>query len=163
MKTAETGKSKRKTIIVIGVAVALGCVLYGYLFYRKAAEMGTMRMEGCMKGHLSTVRYALKDYYDRTGRFPDNLEVLAAAGATNYLQLRGRDGVFEIPTAWPGTADGLPARPPHKYSNEVVYYPRLEYHDTGKWAYVTAGPDKGSFFMDCTHTDTKGTTHWTQF
>lgn len=125
----------------------------GYFLFQFAAETGTKRVEGAMKGKLSAVRGAIYAYNKKNGRFPDTLDGLTANA--EYLP--------EIPMAWTG-AESMNARSPHKPSREVVYYSSHTGHtDTGKWAYITDGPDKGSFFVDCTHTDIGGYTHWTQF
>ncbi|PIU19655.1 MAG: hypothetical protein COT18_06370 [Elusimicrobia bacterium CG08_land_8_20_14_0_20_59_10] len=151
MNTNKTEAPKKKSIVPVIIVLAL-FLLAGSALMRFANNTGNRRIEGAMKGKLSAMRGAIQAYYQDNGRFPDNLEALTA----------GHKYLDEIPMAWTG-AESLSARTRHKPSNEVVYYPRLEYHDTGKWAYVTAGPDKGSFFVDCTHTDINGYSCWTQF
>lgn len=153
MNTTEN-KTPNKTNFIPWIIFLIFIAVPGYFAWQFAAETGTRRIEGAMKGHLSTVRTSIQAYYgNNKDRFPDTLDVLTANAA--YLP--------EIPMAWKG-AESMNARPPHKPSREVVYYSSHTGHtDTGKWAYITAGPNKGLFFVDCTHTDNKGYTVWSRF
>lgn len=146
-------KIPKKTNLIPWIIFLIFFVIPGYFLFQFAAETGTKRVEGAMKGKLSAVRGAFQAYYKDTGRFPDDLEALTAEH--KYLNV--------VPMAWTG-AESMNARPPHKPTNEVVYYSsHTGYTDTGKWAYITAGPGKRNFFVDCTHTDVKGIAVWSQF
>jgi hypothetical protein len=121
----------------------------------KVREIETKRLEGAVKGNLGTIRSALSIYYgDMEGLYPDQPAALTVSG--KYLR--------SIPSVWSG-GDTSSALRLHKSNSEAAIYQSMEEaSDTGKWGYINNGVNAnyGSFFVDCTHTDTKGTV-WTSY
>lgn len=110
--------------------------------FRKSAE-------GSIRGGVGVLRLAVDRFRREHGRAPDSLESLVDQGA-----LAG------IPELWPRFS-GVP----HEKTKEVRVVAGREPADTGAWAYVVAAGSPtldGAVFIDCTHTDTKGSS-WSAY
>jgi hypothetical protein len=117
---------------------AVGHPSHGFMHLNRKSN------EGATKGNLGAIRSAVSSYYGKAqGVFPASLDGLTAGGKH------------------------LPAMPPakipphHADSNKILnltgaQYAREEWDDTGGWAYVLDGPDQGKVFVNCAHTDTRG-------
>ncbi len=125
------------------------------IFNNKVREIESKRGEGALKGNVGALRSALSIYYgDMSGQYPEDLAALTIAG--KYIQ--------HLPSLWSASDAGAWAAP-HQPNREVQRYARFESRDTGKWGYVTPSPgnaDSVTLFIDCTHTDTKGSV-WTYY
>ncbi|MDD5302915.1 MAG: hypothetical protein PHS14_07360 [Elusimicrobia bacterium] len=111
--------------------------------FRKSAE-------GAMKGNLVLLRQAVERYrLEHGGRAPESLEALVAAKI-----------IPEMPPLWPRFSEI-----PHPRKGEAVVVAVTAPADTGRWAYVVSLSSPGltgTVFIDCTHTDTKGS-FWTEY
>ncbi len=136
---AKTAASTPMGIILFTSLWALfaGCTA---IFVPKFMEVGRSGEEGALKGRLGSIRSALSIYYgDMEGLYPEELSALAVSG--KYLS--------EIPAAR-GTYF-------HAGSNAVQNGATPT--DRGGWLYdnIPGDANLGSIWVDCTHTDTKGT------
>lgn len=127
----------------IGALGALGIKSFG-----RFKDLQTYGKEGATKDGLGTLRSALSIYYgDHDGQYPASLEALLP----KYLEL--------MPKA---------ESPEHKETDVWTAYGAEACAggsgDTGGWGYVTdmAAPCRGRVFVDCTHTDSKGSS-WTGY
>lgn len=108
----------------------------------KFAELIRKSNEGVTKGNLGAVRSGLSVHYgDLEGEYPYHPFALTAGG--KYLE--------KLP----------PAKTPnyHADSNRVrLVASAAGLTDEGGWAYNPdpASPNWGTFYVNCTHTDTKG-------
>lgn len=100
--------------------------------------------EGATKGNLGAIRSALSIYYgDMEGLYPADPVSLTQSG--KWLS--------KIPPA---------ALPPYHERSRIISrltgkeFASGRYMESGGWAYVTDGTDRGRFFVNCTHTDSKG-------
>ena len=104
--------------------------------------------EGSTRGNLGSIRSALGIYYAETeGLYPDDALVLAAGG--RFLK--------SFPKAL------IP--PHHTASNSVsLGAGTVGINDVGGWAYSNLSSDSefGHLWVNCTHTDSKGTA-WSSF
>lgn len=102
--------------------------------------------EGSTKAKLGAIRSAITIYYvDSDGQYPSDLV---------QFQQPGNKYVSGIPAAYTFT---------HGNSTNINYSVTKDTTaDSGDWGYVTAGIDKGTIWVQCTHTDVKGTT-WTNY
>ncbi|MFA6003105.1 MAG: hypothetical protein WC881_03465 [Elusimicrobiota bacterium] len=129
---------------MFSLLIALGLLLM--LAVRFLREVPDVRhKQGCNRGALGTMRSALSVYYgDMAGRYPDQLDSL----------LKDRKYLDSIPDIWVCPDQNL-----HPATHEVVLRSSLVPQDSGKIGYVNGpgGPDRGAVFIDCTHTDSKGT------
>jgi uncharacterized RDD family membrane protein YckC len=97
------------------------------------------------RGRLGSIRSALSIYYgDMEGQYPDDLASLTAGA--KYLS--------SMPVAETGDI--------HPDSNRVRAYPsrsQASGADEGGWGYANdpSGADFGSIWVNCSHTDSKGT------
>ena len=108
---------------------------------------GIMRInnEGATKGNLGAVRSALSIYYgDMEGYYPLVLDALTVSG--KYIS----------------TIPKTDTKGPHPRSNEVRF--GRAWQDSGGWLYnnVAGDPNYGTLWIDCTHTDPKGSA-WTSY
>lgn len=108
----------------------------------KFADLVRKSNEGAAKGNLGAIRSALSVHYgDLEGVYPYHPAALTAGG--RYL-------------------DALPkAKTPnyHPDSDAVALVVAADaLTDAGGWAYVAdpSSPDWGTLYVNCTHTDTKG-------
>lgn len=127
----------------VGALGALGIKSFG-----RFKDLQTYGMEGATKGGLGTLRSALSIYYGEAGgQYPASLEALIP----NPLE--------EMPKA---------ELPEHKETDVWTAYGAEAcadgFKDTGGWGYVAdaAAPCRGHVFVDCTHTDSKGSS-WTAY
>jgi prepilin-type N-terminal cleavage/methylation domain-containing protein len=127
-------------VAIIGILAAIAIPKFASLI-RKSAE-------GSCKGNLGALRSALSIYYgDMEGVYPGGLVYLTVNG--KYL------------TAIPQ------ARAPDYHNattNEEIYSVFAPVDDTGGWKFddVASDSNYGTVFVNCTHTDTKGTV-WTSY
>ncbi|MFH2204493.1 MAG: RDD family protein [Elusimicrobiota bacterium] len=155
----DIGKLRRFVVICCGLLIPLVFIL-GILaaiaipnFTRSAQSA----RESATKGNLGAMRAALSIYYgDQDGFYPETPAVLTRDG--RYLT--------SIPSA---------NTPPHHPQNsQVVLYDgatcdgqeiiSTNLQDSGGWGYISApnSPCHGMLFVDCSHTDSKGST-WNNY
>ncbi len=114
----------------------------------KFAELIRKSNEGASKGNLGAVRSALSIHYrEHEGLYPYHPIVLAAGG--KY--------VSSLPKA----------KAPNYHPDSAAVRLGVSYadvDDAGGWLYIgdPAARDFGSLYVNCTHTDTKGTL-WTVY
>lgn len=124
-------------VVVIGTLAAMAIPKFAAAV-RKANEGSTL-------ANLGAIRSALTIYYaDNEGTYPADLLDLFRPGS-RYL-----DRSMSVYT----TAHGL--------NRSVDYVASIDGDDTGAWAYINEGDNKGRVFVHCTHTDLKGSV-WTQY
>ena len=143
------GSAKRGfTLIELMIVVAIIGILAAVAI-PKFADLINKSKEGATKGSLGAVRGALSVYYgDLEGRYPgDTLGSLTTSG--KYIQ--------SIPAA---------KTPQHHSDSATVKASSgtLMFTDAGGWAYnnTESASEWGSFWVNCTHTDTKGNV-WTTY
>lgn len=130
-------------------SIIVGLLVGGFAISRIPRNPSWSRLilkssEGMTRGNLRAIHSALRTYYEDTkGKYPtDDLSSLTIDG--KYLS--------SVPKAKPS--------PHHPYSNAVSVGsdPSSAITDTGGWAYVNdpKSPLWGSFFVNCTHTDSRG-------
>lgn len=125
------------TIAVIGTLLAVALP--------KFANAVKVANEGGTRGSLGVMRSSLTIYYgDNEGSYPTDLSPLLTPGNRYLSQAMA---VF--------TAE-------HGKNKAVSYVSEPGDGDTGYWAYVNAGGDVGKIYIECTHTDSKGTA-WNQY
>jgi prepilin-type N-terminal cleavage/methylation domain-containing protein len=138
------------TLIELMIVVAIIGILAA-IAIPKFAQVLRASKEGAGKGNLGSIRSALSIYYgDHEGSYPtDNLASLTANG--KYLAT--------IP----------PAQAPDYHNNSAAVDATMPNTlvppgDTGGWAYeATVGDaNMGTLLVNCTHTDSKGTT-WSSY
>ena len=125
-------------VAIIGILAAIAIPKFASLI-RKSSE-------GASKGNLGAIRSALSIYYgDMEGQYPANLASLTIAG--KYLN--------PVPVA---------KAPNYHTDTSGVLEGVTSATDAGGWLYnnVAADPNLGSVYVNCTHTDTKGTI-WTVY
>ncbi len=137
------------TLIELMIVVAIIGILAA-IAIPKFADLIRKSKEGATKGNLGAVRSALSIYYgDLEGQYP--VDTLAALTAGNkYLT--------EMPQAkTPSYHDDTATTVGGNSSNVVV-------DAGGGWAYTNDRSDGkwGSLWVNCTHTDSKGT-KWTYY
>jgi len=131
------------TLIELMIVVAIIGILAA-IAIPKFAELIRKSSEGASKGNLGSLRSALSIYYgDMEGVYPGNPAALTIAG--KYL------------TAIP------PAKTPnyHPDSSAILLGSfAFGLTDAGAWIYDSASVDAnyGSVYVNCTHTDSKGST-----
>lgn len=128
--------------------------LEAYVQHSSVAHRVEHAAEGGTLGKLGMLRSARTSYaIANKGASPADLNALSAGG--KYLP--------EPPVLWLGN-DGARVNVPHEPTTEYAYYPTRSLKDSGKWAFVNGRDDKdyGEIYIDCTHTDTKGT-QWSSY
>ena len=128
-------------VAIIGILAAIAIP--------KFADLIRKSNEGSTKGNLGALRSALSIYYgDMEGYYPMNLNALTAGG--KYMS-------------------ALPkAKTPnyHQDTAAVIYGSSgADITDAGGWAYgnvMAVGDSYGSVMVNCTHTDSKGST-WVDY
>jgi prepilin-type N-terminal cleavage/methylation domain-containing protein len=147
MRTRKGSGSFGFTLIELMIVVAIIGILAA-IAIPKFAQLVTKSKEGATKGSLGSLRSALSIYYgDMEGQYPVQLFALTSNG--KYL------------TAIPY------AKTPNYHtdtSKEADNSPGTVLNDTGGWAYNNnqTDPNFGTLWVNCTHTDTKGTI-WTAY
>lgn len=136
----------RQSDLLVNIAAILGVVglLIAFGIY-SLQSMFRYRTEKQTQGQLGAVRSALSIYYgDMEGAYPADLLALTVAG--KYLS--------KIPKA------DLPKH--HWSSTKVRSGARAD--DAGGWMYnnVPGDANRGSFWVNCTHTDTRSSV-WTVY
>ena len=118
-------------VAIIGILAAIAIPKFASLI-RKSSE-------GASKGNLGSIRSALSIYYgDLEGQYPTDLGSLTVSG--KYMSA--------IPAA----------KTPNYHSDTSVAVQAAATTDVGGWLYnnVTGDANIGKVFVNCTHTDTKG-------
>ena len=132
------------TLIELMIVIAIIGIL-STIAIPRFANLLRKSNEGAGKGNLGAVRGALSIYYgDMEGQYPGDLASLTLGG--KYLAV--------IP----------PAKAPTYHSDSSVITNQIASDDAGGWSYdnTTGDANLGSVWVNCTHTDTKGTV-WTQY
>jgi len=114
----------------------------------KFAQLVRKSNEGACKGNLGSIRSTLSVYYgDMEGQYPDYLHALTMNG--KYLAA--------LPTVQ--APNYHPAN-----TNEQIYRISPAVDDSGGWKFDDLAGDVsyGAVFVNCTHTDTKGSV-WTAY
>ncbi|MFH2201596.1 MAG: hypothetical protein ABIJ96_00630 [Elusimicrobiota bacterium] len=152
-----TPKPRKKSgclkVLAIGAALF---VLFIYQWVNNPA--GVMHGESDVKMNLGSIRSAISIYYgDMEGLYPADLGALTVGG--RYIERiprvwdndGGRSGDSLFPASKPAV--------PHPLSAEAEYFDGFVPRDSGRWGYVNnpASKEFGVVFVDCTHTDSKGT------
>lgn len=127
----------------VGALGALG--IQGFQQFR---DLQTYGKEGSTKGNLSLLRSSLAVYFsDLEGQYPASLEALIPKHLEAMPTTRlGEHRETDVWTAYGAEACAS------------------GFKDTGGWGYVAdaAAPCRGRVFVDCTHTDSKGSS-WTAY
>ena len=127
-------------VAIIGILAAIAIPKFANLI-RKSGE-------GASKGNVGSIRSALSIYYgDMEGQYPSDLASLTIAG--KYLA--------SLPVS--------KAPNYHADSSSIVEGTAVDdYAAANGWAYdnILTDPNLGTVWVNCTHTDTKGTT-WTTY
>lgn len=119
-------------VAIVGVLTLIAVPKFSSLI-RRANESGS-------KGHLGSVRGAIRLYYmEQDQTFPTSFLALQQAGSKYFT---GSIPLFTGEHPVTSLVDDVAAPDPSS--------------DAGRWAYVSAGPDMGFFWIQCTHTDTTG-------
>ena len=132
--------------VPFGIAFGLGTLVLLVIALPKLANLIRKSGEGSVKGNLGALKGALAVYYgENQGMYPvDDLASLTLNG--KYMQ--------NIPPAM--------FHPFHERT--VLVHVGTKADDTGGWMYDNASTDVsfGSLWMNCTHTDDKGT-RWNEY
>jgi prepilin-type N-terminal cleavage/methylation domain-containing protein len=137
------------TLIELMIVVAIIGVLAA-IAIPKFADLIRKSNEGKLKGNLGAMRSALSIYYgDMEGQYPDDLTGLTVGG--KYL------------SALPSIL--VPNYHPDRGTSQQVF--RVSgsgFDDYGNWKYddISGDANYGALFVNCTHTDTKGSV-WTAY
>ena len=132
------------TLIELMIVVAIIGILAA-IAIPKFANLIRKSNEGASKGNLGSIRGALSIYYgDLEGQYPNDMSSLDFMG--KYM------------TAIP------PAKVPNYHTDSSVITNGAAPTDAGGWLYdnVTGDPNMGTVWVNCTHTDTKGSV-WTVY
>ena len=124
-------------VAIIGILAAIAIPKFASLI-RKSSE-------GASKGNLGSVRSALSIYYgDLEGQYPSNMASLTIAG--KYLSV--------VPVS----------KAPNYHTDTSTTYNQTSANDAGGWSYnnTTGDANIGTLWVNCTHTDTKGSV-WTTY
>ena len=135
------------TLIELMIVVAIIGILAA-IAIPKFAELIRKSSEGASKGNLGALRSAMSIYYgDMEGTYPATMTALTIGG--KYLT------VIPMAKAPNYHADG---------NTEVLLTASANPTDAGSWYYndQTTNANVGNVLVNCTHTDTKGTT-WTAY
>ena len=132
------------TLIELMIVVAIIGILAA-IAIPKFAELIRKSSEGASKGNLGALRSALSIYYgDMEGQYPTDVASLTIGG--KYLSA--------VPVA----------KAPNYHSDTSVSVGQTSANDAGGWSYnnTTGNANLGTVWVNCTHTDTKGTV-WTTY
>lgn len=100
------------------------------------------------------------DAYRMAKRFNERPPPAAAAPAPPSLEAALDKTMPKVPILWSSSSVG-----PHKTSSEVIVVSERTGTDSGKWGYVVSLSSpalSGDVYIDCTHTDAKGSV-WTSY
>lgn len=137
------GQHHPELMIVVAIVGILAAIAIP-----KFAELVRRSHEGATKGNLSAIRSALSIHYrDFPGLFPYHLAALLPGG--KYLSSIPK---AKTPTYHP---DSVAVR---------LAATRMDADDAGGWLYLSdpASKEYGAVYVNCTHTDSKGTA-WTVY
>jgi prepilin-type N-terminal cleavage/methylation domain-containing protein len=132
------------TLIELMIVVAIIGILAA-IAIPKFASLIRKSNEGATKGNLGAIRGALSIYYgDMEGQYPYDL---------NSLDFQGKY-LTQVP----------PAKTPNYHADSNVITSQTASDDGGGWSYnnSTGDPNLGTVWVNCTHTDTKGSV-WTVY
>ena len=128
-------------VAIIGILAAIAIP--------KFAELIRKSSEGATKGNLGAIRSALSIYYgDMEGQYPGSLDGLTVAG--KYIQA--------VPTA------KTPRYHPDSSADALSNF-TMGLTEAGGWIYDIVPPADASYgavFVNCNHTDTKGSS-WASY
>ncbi len=130
------------TLIELMIVVAIIGILAA-IAVPKFADLIRKSKEGATKGKLGALRSAVGIYYgDMEGQYPADPASMTVGG--HYIR--------EIP----------PAQTPNYHADSpaiLLGSAAVGFTDAGAWGYdsVPTDQDYGTIFVNCTHTDTKGT------
>ena len=145
MENKKVGRASGFTLIELMIVVAIIGILAA-IAIPKFASLIRKSAEGASKGNLGAIRSALSIYYgDMEGTYPTNLASLTIAG--KYLN--------PVPSS---------RAPNYHLDSNSVTEGQSSSDDAGGWLYnnLTGDPNLGSIFVNCSHTDTKGSI-WTSY
>ncbi|MFC1679874.1 type II secretion system protein, partial [Elusimicrobiota bacterium] len=147
----KSGSSAAIIVMVLGGMLFFGIMIIGILAaiaIPKFADLIRKSNEGATKGNLGAVRSALAIYYgDLEGRYPQSPEELTVGGKYLTTMPKAKTPNF------------------HADSARISIVPSMQAAtDEGGWAYVgeEMSQEYGSFFVNCTHTDSKGRV-WSEY
>ncbi len=133
------------TLVELMIVVAIIGILAAVAI-PKFANLIRKSNEGASKGNLGGIRSALSIYYgDMEGQYPANLASLTVGG--KYMRTISA------------------AKAPDYHTDTSTVAEQLSASDAGGgWVYnnTSSDPNFGTVWVNCTHTDTKGTT-WTKY
>jgi prepilin-type N-terminal cleavage/methylation domain-containing protein len=132
------------TLIELMIVVAIIGILAA-IAIPKFASLIRKSNEGASKGNLGSIRGALSIYYgDLEGQYPNDVASLTVAG--KYLS--------SVPAA----------KAPNYHGDTSTLANGTGATDAGGWTYnnTTGDANMGTLWVNCTHTDTKGST-WTTY
>ena len=146
MGTQKVVKSAKRgfTLIELMIVVAIIGILAA-IAIPKFAELIRKSNEGASKGNLGSIRSALSIYYgDMEGQYPGNLNALTISG--KYLS--------DVPKS----------KAPNYHTDVATVVAQVSANDAAGWSYnsTTTDPNFGVIWVNCTHTDTKGSI-WTNY
>lgn len=124
--------------IVTTIVVFVACALLFAMVAPYFSGLFRRSQEGALKARLADLRAVVERYRaSHGGQAPPSL-----------------DGLGELPPLW-----GRSTEIPHPETPAAVVIDGAVTADTGKWAYVVSS---GTVFIDCTHTDYRGTV-WSSY
>ena len=132
------------TLIELMIVVAIIGILAA-IAIPKFADLIRKSSEGASKGNVGSIRSALSIYYgDMEGQYPSDMASLTVAG--KYLS--------QVPAA----------KAPNYHADTSTVVQQIGATDSMGWVYNNSigDPNLGTVWVNCTHTDTKGTT-WTSY
>ncbi|OGS39194.1 MAG: hypothetical protein A2506_08520 [Elusimicrobia bacterium RIFOXYD12_FULL_66_9] len=138
--------SERAMLAEIGSAAVASAIAFVLFLIVAPAFTGLFRKsaEGSAKGNLVGLRGAVERYRAaHGGQAPESIDALVAART-----------IEKIPPVWPRFS-GVP----HPREAGALVLPSMAVTDSGRWAYIAAHSSAsltGAVFIDCTHTDTRG-------
>ncbi len=134
------------TLIELMIVVAIIGILAA-IAIPKFAELIRKSGEGSSKGNLGALRSAMSIYYgDMEGQYPATIDALTVGG--KYL----------------GSVPAAKSPNYHSDTSVTTLYSVSGVNDVGGWAYmdVATNANMSNVYVNCTHTDTKGTI-WTAY
>jgi len=157
MKNNKKGFTLIELMIVVAIIGILAAIAIP-----KFADLINKSKEGATKGALSSVRGALQVYYgDNEGWFPHDNDLSVLTANAKYI---ASIPLAKIPTRH---TDSAAVAQFASTTTAGVFSGGSGTFDTpGGWAYFSDNdnaPLWGTFAVNCSHTDIKGTSTWTSF